>query len=255
MSRNVHAFARLYSLCGGVNGGLCRVGLGSSGKQERCVCKRNLRLWHAEFLCRFAAGAYDRCRQGVGKTDVLGCDDLQPAADCKKLARKERLGKVEHRGIGVGAANGFLQAGEQIVVRIVIKIANGCVKAVYVLTQNLIVGGVVSVLKKHHRVADVTARRVPDIIANFIRNALTCAIFFVQIVQCATQNGAHIGGRDSLELKQRGTRKDRVVNKKVRVFGGGCDQRDAAILNVFQKGLLLLAVEILDLIQIEQNAV
>ena len=93
---------------------------------------------------------------------------MQSAADREELARKERFCKIEDCRIGIGAANGFLQAREQIVVRVVAKIANRCVKAIYVLAQNFLICGMISVFKQNDGVAHVTASRVTDIIANFI---------------------------------------------------------------------------------------
>ena len=63
--------------------------------------------------------------------------------------------------------------------RVITKIANRCVKAIYVLAQNFFIGGVISVLKQHNRVAHVTASGMTDIVANFIRNALMLCVFFV----------------------------------------------------------------------------
>ncbi len=40
----------------------------------------------------------------------------------------------------------------------------------------------------------------------------------------------------------------------MRVFGGGCDKRDAAVLDIFKQRLLLLAVEILYLIKVQKNS-
>ena len=53
----------------------------------------------------------------------------------------------------------------------------------------------------------------------------------------------------------RGAAENGVVNVKIRVLGGGGDQRDAAVFDVFEQGLLLLFIKILDLIQIKQDAV
>ena len=58
-----------------------------------------------------------------------------------------------------------------------------------------------------------------------------------------------------LEFKNRGAAENGVVDVKIRVLGGGGDQRDAAVFDVFEQGLLLLFIKILDLIQIKQDAV
>ena len=60
--------------------------------------------------------------------------------------------------------------------------------------------------------------------------------------------------RDRLELKERRAGDDGVINIEVRIFSGGGDKRDPPVLHVFQKRLLLLAVEILDLVKIQKDA-
>ena len=57
-----------------------------------------------------------------------------------------------------------------------------------------------------------------------------------------------------LELKHRAARKQGVIDIKIRVLGGGGDQRDGTLLHTFQQALLLALVEILNLVQIQQNA-
>ena len=57
-----------------------------------------------------------------------------------------------------------------------------------------------------------------------------------------------------LELEDRAPAQDRVENIKVWVFRRGGDQCDAAVLDKFQKALLLLFIKILYLVQVEQHA-
>ena len=65
---------------------------------------------------------------------------------------------------------------------------------------------------------------------------------------------ADVGGGQCLELKHRAAGKQRVVYIKVWVLGGGGNQGDGALLYTFQQALLLALVEVLDLVQIQQNA-
>ena len=57
-----------------------------------------------------------------------------------------------------------------------------------------------------------------------------------------------------LELKERGARDYRVIYVKMRIFGGGSDQRDSSVLDVLKESLLLLAVKILYLVYVEKNS-
>ena len=64
----------------------------------------------------------------------------------------------------------------------------------------------------------------------------------------------HVRCGKGLELKHRAAGKQRVINVEIGVFGGGSDQGDAAVLDTFQQALLLLFIQVLDLVQIQQNA-
>ena len=57
-------------------------------------------------------------------------------------------------------------------------------------------------------------------------------------------------GRNGLELKDGRAAQNRVEHREVGVFGRGGDERDAPVLDEFQKGLLLLFVEVLDLVEV-----
>ena len=65
----------------------------------------------------------------------------------------------------------------------------------------------------------------------------------------------HLGGRHLLELKHRAAREDGVVYIEVRVLRCGRNERDRAVLDKLQQALLLLFIEVLDLVEIQKNAV
>ena len=60
--------------------------------------------------------------------------------------------------------------------------------------------------------------------------------------------------RDGFELKHAAAGQQGVVHVEKRILRGGGDQGQRPVLHKFQQALLLLFVEILDLIQIQQNA-
>ena len=62
-------------------------------------------------------------------------------------------------------------------------------------------------------------------------------------------------GGDGLELKNRGPAQNGIINVEIGVFRGGGNEGDIAVFDVLQQGLLLLLIKILNLIEIEQNAV
>ena len=60
--------------------------------------------------------------------------------------------------------------------------------------------------------------------------------------------------RDGFELKYAAAGKQRVIHIEKGIFRGGGDEGQGPVLHKFQQALLLLFVEILDLIQIQQDA-
>ena len=76
----------------------------------------------------------------------------------------------------------------------------------------------------------------------------------VHDVHRALDCGLYILGRDGLELEDGRTAEDGVEDGEVGVFGGGGDERDASVLDKLQKGLLLLFIEILDLVEVQKHA-
>ena len=85
--------------------------------------------------------------------------------------------------------------------RVVIEVAHRRVEAVHVLACDRGVGGVIGVFKQNDRMTHVSARGVPDIVAQFIRNGLAFSRFCVKIIQCAVKYGTQSVGLYRLELK------------------------------------------------------
>ncbi len=148
MQRDLGAKSLFDVLGGGVCGGVCRVGLGR-GRQHYCgVSEGQARLGHTQLTCRHTAGVGDGCRLWVGKSYILIGDDLQAAADGDQLAQLQQFDGVKYSRIGVGAANGLLQAGQQVVVCVVIEIANTRVEGVYRLAGYNVVRCIKRVFKQ-----------------------------------------------------------------------------------------------------------
>ena len=64
----------------------------------------------------------------------------------------------------------------------------------------------------------------------------------------------HVPGGQALEFKDRAPGQQGIINVKIGILGGGGDQGDGPLLQAFQQTLLLLFVQILDLVQVEQDA-
>ena len=72
--------------------------------------------------------------------------------------------------------------------------------------------------------------------------------------RCPGNGLFHLGRRNGLELKHRGTAQHSPENTEIRVFCGRGNEGDAPVLHKLQQALLLLFVEILDLVEIEQHS-
>ena len=71
----------------------------------------------------------------------------------------------------------------------------------------------------------------------------------------AAHRGLDVRRLNRLELKHRAAAQNRVKHVKIRIFCRGCNERNAAVLDELQQGLLLFFVKILNLVQINQRAV
>ena len=103
--------------------------------------------------------------------------------------------------------------------------------------------------------ADVAAAAPGDVGGDAVLDEKGFVHFLLLGAEAAEYGALHLLRGDGLDLKDRGAAEDRVVDVEIGVLRGGGDEGDAAVLDVFQQGLLLLFVEILDLVQVEQDAV
>ena len=106
-----------------------------------------------------------------------------------------------------------------------------------------------------HRLADVAAAAERDFFGTAVLQCNRDPLLLREHGSRTGYGSCYLLGLDGLELKDRGTAENRVIYIKIRILGGGCDQRDAAVFDILEQRLLLLLVEILDLVEIEQDAV
>ena len=78
---------------------------------------------------------------------------------------------------------------------------------------------------------------------------------FRHVIHRAENGLFHVVRRDGLEFKDRAAAQDRVENIEIGIFRRGGNQRDLAVFDMLQQGLLLFFVEGLDFIEIQQHAV
>ena len=263
LTRNRAGIAAADVLHGGVDRHIGGVGLRRVADQDHRVRQRDPRFRQADRLGDIDAGFHDRDQLRIGEPDVLAGADHQSAAGRGQVAGFEKPAEIVNGGVGIGAAHTFLKGGNDIVMLVaVLVVAHGAALNKLldrlerdVLLAVFLVGGDRRQLQGIHRLAHVAAAAGGDLGGAAFFQGNGNALFLPQQL-CGSVNGAfHLGRRHALELKDRRAAEDRVVNIEIRILGGGGDQGDAAVFNVFKEHLLLLFIEILDLVQIEQDAV
>ena len=240
------------------------VGFRCRGQHHRRIGQRDPCLRQAQFLGALHTGTGDHRRHGIGRADILAGDHHQPTARGNQISALQESCQIEHRRRGIRSADGFLQTGEKIVVHVPVSVeiagGNGRHKLsgniprqdVFALVSRRHVGN--GLLQHGHCPAHIAAGHgcdigkrlllTPDGMGGLLREHL-----------CRTAKPRHhIRRRHRLEFKDGTAGQKCIVHVVIRILRGGGDQSDPSVLHVFQKGLLLLAVEVLDLIQIEENS-
>ena len=77
---------------------------------------------------------------------------------------------------------------------------------------------------------------------------------FGKLLQGVVKPLFHVRRRQRLELKHSAPGQQRIIDVEIGVFGGGGNEGHRAVLDALQQALLLLFVQVLDLIQIQQDA-
>ncbi len=146
----------------GIDCRLSRIGFGRRGKQNRRIRQRNARLGHAERNGRFTGGSHNGNRLRIGKPHILGGNHLQPTHGGKQLPRLQKACQIKDRRIRVGAAYGFLQTGQQVVVRPDVEAPNPRQKVLRIRLAKHCVGCKISILQEPNRTAHIALAHRPD---------------------------------------------------------------------------------------------
>ena len=116
-------------------------------------------------------------------------------------------------------------------------------------------GSKVAVFHRAQGLAHITAAPLCQGASHAVRQLCRGAVLLLQQTEAPLHRGHHICRGDGFELKHRAPAEHCRINIKIRVLRGAGDQGDLAVFYVFQQGLLLAFVKILDLVQIQQYAV
>jgi len=117
-----------------------------------------------------------------------------------------------------------------------------------------IAGSKICIFQRGQRLADVAAAARGDDVQRLGRTGLGQACFGIQKRQSALEHGENLRRRHAPEFKDRRAGKQRRVDGEIGVLGRRANQRYAAVLNIFEQALLLLFVEILDLVNVQNDA-
>ena len=181
----------------------------------------------------------------------------------RQIARLQKPGQIMHGGVRVRAADGLHERG-----KIVVMVVTGFVIAHSRALRHLLrVGhgepdhavfgprGRIKKLDSVERLTDIAAAGLRDVLlhAGLWQDGHAVARF--EIVERPADRALRLVLFHGLEFKHGRARQNGVIDVKIRIFRCGRDERDLAVFDVFQQRLLLLFVEILDLVEIQQNAV
>lgn len=101
----------LLNIChSGIDGHIGSVGLGGCGQQHSGLRQWDAGLRQAKLHSGIHTGFYYDNGLWIGQADVLRCNDQQTAARRKQIPGLQQATQVMHRGIGIGAADGFCRA-------------------------------------------------------------------------------------------------------------------------------------------------
>ena len=123
--------------------------------------------------------------------------------------------------------------------------------------QHAVLGfcGLVQQLHRRHRLADVAAAGGSHRVGNGVLPLEGQVAALLLDAQGTLHGGTGLLRRQGLELEHRAAGQQGVIDVEIGILGGAGDHGDLAVLQKLQQALLLLLVEVLDLIQIQQNAI
>ena len=242
------------------------VRLGRGRQVDRGLGEREEPLRHADEVDGLLGGDGDLERLRVGEPDVLGGEDDEAAGDEERvLAALEHAGEPVERGVGVGAAEGLDEGGDDVVV----PVAGAVVERGAVLERLFDVGrrstsrDAVGVRRRRlggelERVqgdagvaADDAGQRRQRVVRDFDAQRAEAALF---VGERAAEEALDLLRRERLELEDAGAGEERRDDLERGVLGGGADEGDRAVLDVRQDDVLLGLVEAVDLVDEEDRA-
>ena len=247
---------------GCVDGVVGAVGFRAGGHQNDRVRKRQTRLRQTHHVGGIHRRLDDRNDLRVGKPHILAGAHHQAAAGRGQISRFQQACQIMQCRVRVGAAHGLLVGRNDVVVVVALPVvAHG--GAAGDLPDHIQSNALFSVFHRCCRDCKVqTAQRLAQIAPGAFGQIGTGVLVHAhrhllplgKALHGVAHPALHIRCSKGLELKHSAAGKQGIIDVKIGVLGGGSNQGDAAVLDAFQKALLLLFVQVLDLVQIQQNA-
>jgi len=203
-------------------------------------------------------------RRRIGVAHVLaGEDDDAPQQEARVLAALQHARQPIHGGVRVGAAHRFLVGGDDIVMFVALAVvAHGARRAD---VFGVLFGDdplIPDARRGQHAnfdgvdgFPDVAAARTRDEFAHTV----LCFDFFLhfggEVIEGAVDGRQNFLRGQRFKFKNSRAAEHRVVDVKIRVFRCRGNERNRTVLDELKQRLLLLFVEILNLVEVQQDAV
>ena len=238
------------------------MGLGGRGQQDSRLGQGQLGLRQPQLHGSIHTCLHNGDRLGVRHPHILAGGAQQPPAGGDEVPRLQKAGQVVERRIRVAAPEGLHQGGGGVVHGVAASVvphgaALGHLLHVVQGQHQLPISGHGCPAQKFHRIdglADVAAAGGGDLPGHILLPVQGQGRTVLLDLQCPQDSGFHLLRRHGLELKHRAAGQQGSVHIKVRVLRGGGDEGQRAVLHEFQQALLLLLIEVLNLVQVQQNA-
>ena len=251
----------------GVDARLGSVALGGEAQVEGRLREVDAAFRIPDDLGRLECGVHNEQGLRVGVADVLGRADHDAARDeLGVLAGIDHAGEPVERGIGIAPAHRFDERRDDVVVHVAVLVVGEAAARVgidHVLARDLERAGslrgacrrghLARELERREGGAAVPARERHDLVRG-VGAERVAAPEAHRIGERTVEQHADVVVREDRELDHARTRDERGVDLEEGVLGGGAHEHHDAVLHGMEQGILLRAVEAVDLVDEQDRA-
>ena len=120
----------------------------------------------------------------------------------------------------------------------------------YAVSVGVHVGGKPADLKRVYRLAGVAGAVPRNMVKNAVLGEHGGVFVVLKLFYGMLKRFFHFLRLNGLKLKDRAAAQNRVINIEIRIFRGGCDKGNSAVLDELQQGLLLFFAQVLNFVKI-----